>query len=219
MDHATIKKIGSKTKFQMEDPWVEKLAKSAMMDINYNIMIQYLETKAGISEIPNGSELKDMASYFRKLSVFTLKDGHSIILKDNNEILVPEKERQNMMGLAHAENHKGPQGMLDQLRGKVFWPYMNKQIYHMVSRCDPCQRLAKSHIQEEVEISHTPLFNTFPGHTIHVDYFEINNKDFIIMVDRLTGFVMCEKTQNKETEAAVLAIKIGGIGLGILIKL
>ena len=42
---------------------------------------------------------------------------------------------------------------------------------------------------------------------IHVDYFELNNRDFIIMVDRLTGFVMCEKTQNKGTEAAVLAIK------------
>ena len=62
-----------------------------MLDINYNIMIQHLETKADISEIPNGCELRDMASYFRKLSVFTLKDGHSIILKDNNEILVPEK--------------------------------------------------------------------------------------------------------------------------------
>ena len=111
-DHATIKKIGIKTKFQVEDPWVEKLAKSAMLDINYNIMIQYLETKTDISKIPNGCELKNMASYYRKLSVF--------ILKDNNEILVPEKERHYMMGLAHAENHKGPQGMLDQLRGKVF---------------------------------------------------------------------------------------------------
>ena len=149
-------------------------------------MIQYLERKTDISKIPNDCELKNMASYYRKLSVFTLNDGHNIILKDNNEILVPEKERQHMMGLAHAENHKGPQGMLDQLRGKVFWPYMTKQINNMVSRCDPCQRLAKSHIQEEVEVSHTPLFNIYPGHTIHVDYFELNNWDFIIMVDRIT---------------------------------
>ena len=72
-DHATIKKIGVKTRFQPEDPWVEKLAKSAMLDTNYNIMIQHLETKADISEIPNSCELRDMASYFRKLSVFTLK--------------------------------------------------------------------------------------------------------------------------------------------------
>ena len=111
------------------------------------------------------------------------------------------------MGIARAENHRGPQGMLEQLKGRVFWPYMTKQISHMVSRCDPCQRLAKSHHQEDVEVSHTPLFNTFPGHTIHLDYFEFDNKNFIIIVDRLTGYVACEKTQNKGTEAALLAVK------------
>ena len=93
VDHATIKKIGIKTKIQVEDPWVEKLAKSASLDINYNIMIQYLETKTDISKISNDCELKNVASYYRKLSVLTLKDGHNIILKDKNEILVPEKER------------------------------------------------------------------------------------------------------------------------------
>ena len=34
------------------------------------------------------------------------------------------------------------------------------------------------------------------------------------MVDRLTGFVMCEKTQNKGTEAAVLAIRNWGNKFG-----
>ena len=117
-----------------------------------------------------------------------------------------------MMGLAYSENHRGPQGMLDQLRGKVFWPYKTKKINHMVSRCDPCQRLAKSHIQEEVEVSLTLFFNIFPGHTIH-------NRDFIIMVDRLTRFSMCEMTPNKGTDAAVLAIRNWGNRYGILIKL
>ena len=154
-------------------------------------MVQYLETKTDIANIPKECELKDMASYYRRLSVCTLKDGHNIILKDNNEILVPEKERQHMMGFAHAENHKGPEGMLYQLRGKVFWPWMTKQIHHMVSRCDPCQRLAKSNIQENVEVKHTQLFNTYLGHTLHADYFELNNKDYLNMVDRLTGFSKC----------------------------
>ena len=130
-DRSVIKKIGVKTKFQAEDPWVENLANSAMMDTNYNIMIQHLETGADILEIPKDCELQEMASYFKKLSVFTLKGGQSIILKDNNEILIPEKERQNLMGLAHAENHRG------LLRGRVFWPHMTKQISHMVSSCDP----------------------------------------------------------------------------------
>ena len=68
------------------------LANSAMMNTNDNIMIQHLETGADIGEIPKDCELYEMASYFKELSVFTLKGGQSIILKDNNEILIPEKE-------------------------------------------------------------------------------------------------------------------------------
>ena len=105
-----LRKLGQK----QSSKWVERLAKSASIDINYNVMVQYLESKTDIANIQKECEVKDRASYYRKLSVCTLKDGHNIILKDNNEILVPEKERQ------HAENHKGPEGMLDQLRGKVF---------------------------------------------------------------------------------------------------
>ena len=195
---------------QQSKKWGEKLAKTASVDIKYNVMVQHLETKTDIASIPKECELSDMASYYRKLSVCTLNDGHNLILKDNNEILVPEKERQQMMGLAHAENHKGPEGMLNQLRGKVFWPWMTKQVHHMVSRCEPCQRLAKSNIQESVEVKHTPLFNTYPGHTLHVDYFELNNRDYIIMVDRLTGFSKCEMTPNKGTDVAIMAIKNSG---------
>ena len=160
-----------------------------------------------------------MGSYYDKLSVCTLNDGQNLILRDNNEILVPEKERNQMLGLAHAENHKGPEGMLNQLRGKVFWPWMSRQVHKMVSRCEPCQRLARSNIQEDVEIKHTKLFNTHPGHTLHVDYFELNHKDYLIMVDRLTGFAKCEITVNKGTDAAIMAIKNWGDQYGYPYKI
>ena len=73
----------------------------------------------------------------------------------------------------------------------------------MVDRCEPCQRLARSNVQEDVEISHNKLFNMHPGHTLHVDYFQINNRHFLIMVDRLTGFAKCEMTINNGTDAAI----------------
>ena len=175
--------------------------------------------KTEIKKIPKECELSDMASYYSRLSVCTLKDGYNLILKDNNEILIPEKERQQILGLAHAENHKGPEGMLHQLRGKVFWPWMSKQVHKMVSRCEPCMRLAKSNIQEDVEVKHTSLFNIYPGHTLHTDYFELNNKDYLIMVDRLTGFSRCEMTSNKGTDEAIRAIKNWGDQYGYPYKI
>ena len=82
--------MGRKSGVQIEDPWVERLARAASADIKYNVMVQHLETKSKFGNIPKECEL--------------------------------------------------------------------------------------SGIQEGVEIKHTKLFNTHPGHTLHVDYFELKSK-------------------------------------------
>merc|ERR1712215_230771 len=84
---------------------------------------------------------------------------------------------------------------------------MNKDIRENLRTCDPCHRYAKSRKQDSVEVSHTNMFNIFPGHTLHLDFAEYNNKDYILMVDRLTGYIACENTVNQGTEAAILAVK------------
>ena len=73
-DHTTIKKIGTKSDVEIDDPWVEKLAKSASADFKYQIMIQHLEVKTKREHIPKDCEIAEMLSYYNKLSVFTLKD-------------------------------------------------------------------------------------------------------------------------------------------------
>ena len=130
--------------------WDEELAKLASADFKYQIMIQHLEVKTKPEHIPKDCEIAEMLSYYNKLSVFTLKDGRCLILRNNKEILVPENERNQMLGLAHAENHRGPEGMLNQLRGKVWWPCMSMQAHKMVNRCEPCQILARANVQEQV---------------------------------------------------------------------
>merc|ERR1712082_123602 len=88
--HATIKKVGRKYKIQIEDPWVERLAKAASTDIKYQVMVQHLETKTDFQNIQKSQEcdLSAMGSYYNRLSVCKLKDGQNLILRDNNEILV-----------------------------------------------------------------------------------------------------------------------------------
>ena len=153
-------------------PWIEKLARSAMSDLEYKVMIQHLEVQTEHKHIPKECEMSQMGSYFDKLSVETLKNGTCLIIRNNKDILVPNNEREEMLNLAHAHNHRGAEGMLDQLRGKVWWPNMARQTHRLVNKCDPCQRLSRSVTQDKVEVSHENLFNTHPGHTIHCDFFE-----------------------------------------------
>ena len=55
--YAKIKKIANKSKFQADDPWVEKLADAAMKDPEYVAMIADLENGTELKEIDKNSEL------------------------------------------------------------------------------------------------------------------------------------------------------------------
>ena len=160
-----------------------------------------------------------MHNWQNNLSVTTLKGGQSLILKDNCEILIPKKERDSILNIAHANTHRGYDGMIQQLRGKVWWEGMNKDGRGKLRTCDPCQRYAKSHRQDSVEVSHTNMFNIFPGHTLHLDFAEYNSRDYILMVDRLTGYIAAEHTVNQGTEAAILAVKNWGNKFGYPYKI
>ena len=105
-DHKQIKKIkkvrASKGAAQEDDPWVEHLGKVAMTDQDYVNMIHNLEAGTDMKNVDEECELSKFHNWQNNLSVITLKGGESLILKDNCEILVPKKERDNILNIAHA---------------------------------------------------------------------------------------------------------------------
>ena len=51
------------------------------------------------------------------------------------------------------------------------------------------------------------MFNIWPGHTVHMDFCKYNGVDFVFIVDRLTGYIHCERTPNQCSSSAILAVK------------
>ena len=78
-----------------EDPWVEKLAVSAMADPKYLAMVAHIELGTEVGEISKECELSNIQSSYKDLSTVTLKGGKTLILKHNSEIMVPKNERSN----------------------------------------------------------------------------------------------------------------------------
>ena len=113
-------------------------------------------------DIRKDCELADMSGDWGYLSVITIAGGQSLILKHNCEILVPKKERVNILNIAH-KTHLGHEMMVTQLTGRVFWHKMNADIHKLAIQCDPCQRNHRSNSKEKVEISHESMFNLWPG--------------------------------------------------------
>merc|ERR1712215_190664 len=164
------------------------------------------EAGTEIGEIDKECELSKCHNYKDRLSVTTLRGGQTLILRDN-EILIPSKERKNILNLAHATNHRGHEGMMQQMRGRIFWEAMNKEAKEFIRTCEPCQINARSHGQDKTEVSHKNMFNLYPNHTIYVDFCEYGGQDYIVLVDRVTGYIRAEQTANQGTDAAIKVIQ------------
>ena len=109
-DHKLIKKIkevrASKGATQEDDHWVELLGKVAMTNQDYVNLIHNLESCTDFKNVDKECELSKLHNWQNKLSVITLKGGESLILKDNCEILVPKKEKDNILKIARANTHR-----------------------------------------------------------------------------------------------------------------
>ena len=214
-----IKAIKSSNQLTEDDQWVEHLGNVAMSDTDYLNMIHHIEAGTDISEIDRDCELSKLHNHINKLSVHTLKGGQVLILRDNHEILIPKKERTNILNLAHATNHRGVEAMVRQLRGRIFWEGMNGDAKELVRTCEPCQMNARSHRQDTTEVSHVNMFNISPNHTLHVDFCEYGGVDYIVLVDRLTGYIRAEQTPNQGTDSAIQVIKNWSLLFGYPLKI
>ena len=92
------------------------------------------------------------------------------------------------MDICHS-THLGYESMLLQFCGKVFWRGMREDLRNLAKNCHPCARYAASHSQPDVEVSHVSLFDSFPSRDIHVDFATFGGENYIILADRLTGYL------------------------------
>ena len=84
---------------------------------------------------------------------------------------------------------------------------MNSDIKEMVAKCDSCQRYHRSHAKERVEVCHASMFNIWAGHTLHMDFCQFKNVNYLFAVDRLTGYIQVERVPNQQTSSVILGVK------------
>ena len=77
----------------------------------------------------------------------------------------------------------------------------------MVAKCDPCQRYHRYHAKERVEVSHSSMVNIWAGHTLHMDFCQYKNINYLFVVDRFTGYIQVERVPNQQTSSAILGVK------------
>ena len=63
------------------------------------------------------------------------------------------------------------------------------------------------------------MFNIAQNDTLHVDFCEYGGVDYIVLVDRLTGYIRVEQTPNQGTDSAIQVIKNWSLLFGYPLKI
>ena len=100
---------------------MEKLPRIASECPQYQMMIHHILRDTPVKEIEDTSELKRMQGGLQDLAVYKRDNGHSLIIRNGKEVLIPVSERKALLAELHSTHLES--FMMKRLsRGRFFWP-------------------------------------------------------------------------------------------------
>ena len=187
----------------LRDPKVEILADIAARDAVYQNNVDHIENQDSLSLVHKSSELKQLASDWDDLSVASLDSG-KLILR-NNEILIPKEARAQLVHQLHL-THLSYQGMKNLAKGKFFWPGMAAALDKKHKSCEACKIDSISHHDKPHQVIPENMQMLAVGEQISVDFATYNNRNFMVLKDRVSGLIWARPTKNQTTQEAFTSI-------------
>ena len=123
--------------------------------------------------------LKPYWSYRDELSI---DDG--VILKGSEQVFVPASTQKYILSALHA-GHQGRDKCRLRAKASVYWNGMAAAIESFVASCDVCQQQARSQQKQPLLQKDIP---PYPWHTLSADFFELDGKEYLLIVDHYTKF-------------------------------
>ena len=112
--------------FDARDPEADRLAHVANDDIDYQRMVDHITNRTPTAEIEADCELKMVEGCISDLSIYRNEEGNDLILKNGQEILIPQIERDSMLERLHA-THLETEGMKGYAKTSSGGQNMGKQ--------------------------------------------------------------------------------------------
>ena len=115
-------------------------------------------------------------------------------------VIIPNKERKQILEKLHS-SHQGIEKTKKRARASIYWPGINNEIVMMINNCDKCQESRPSQTAEPMVEEPIPerIFQD-----VSADYFSIGQKEFLIIVDRLSNWPVVFTYNRGETKTKSL---------------
>ena len=124
----------------------------------------------------------------------------TIITLDYSRIIVPQAARRPLLEKLHY-SHPGILRTLQLARQFYYWPGMSNDITSVVAKCEACQLTRPSKPHTEPPRSYPTAL--FPMHYVSLDLFACAGKEYLVMVDRFSGYTWVHPL-SRETTAAII---------------
>jgi transposase InsO family protein len=102
----------------------------------------------------------------------------------NGRLVIPREARKNVLEFLH-RGHVGFTTMLKRAEDSVWWPGLRNEARKRVQKCGDCYRIMPSQRREPMMSFNVP---ETPGQVVHADYFDWAAKDYLIVVDGMSGW-------------------------------
>ena len=78
-----------------------------------------------------------MHDSIHNLGIAELRDGHRLVVRNGGEVFIPKTAREEIIRTLHI-THPATQTMINQTKGKIFWPKMRQDLAKFYESCEEC---------------------------------------------------------------------------------
>ena len=178
------------------DPALTVITDVAAEDKEYADTIKMLLEEKDVNNLPGNHPAKALRPCWDDLSVTKINDV-DLLAKDESKIVVPRGARKAVMERLH-RNHAGMTKTKELARQLYFWPGITKDIEDMVASCSTCTTLGAGQPTPPSKEADT---ENIPGSHYGTDLCYFEGQDWIVLVDRYSGYIFAKRLSKTNTAA------------------
>ena len=117
---------------------------------------------------------------------------------DEHRIVIPSSYRQEILRQLHDDSHLTTAKITAFAENRYYWPTMKAEIKEISENCDTCIKFLPSRPNQPTVSDGPQDIETLD--TIAVDHFHWGGADYLLAVDRYSGFIRVFQVKGTTTE-------------------
>lgn len=142
-----------------------------------------------------------MQTYYEKRHEFSIIDDLLVL---NDRIVIPNSMRIEILKRIHDDGHLSLNKCRKRIHSSVWWPNISKQLSEYINNCQFCQIYRRRNRKEPMKSTELP---SGPWVQLGLDLFELNNFNYLIVVDYFSRWFECIKLNDITSQSVIMSLK------------